>query len=328
MELPSKLALNISKYKQTKEASLISSILIDFLSSPKLLNHPSRIKFIMIAINEEPKASRCSTPMIYIDRDCAPKAYEEIKNLWISLLDEHHYDPEIVIGTTFFLQGEDKEQSLELIEAALKNSPNHHKLAIHASKFCDNAEDKLKLLLKAEQLGSKQPNLDVWIAKMALEVQKYKLASTYAAKLLSLAETINATHKDNLFIDGNGMGLFKKALEVTGNRANAQELTSDISKYNNHIHWANSILGLIALNDNNNEVALAHLKKSGNVRGNPRLNSYGPCMDLVKKLITIGYFDEAIEYITSCNNFWKKDEFSSWVEALRAKKTPNLPFTQ
>ncbi len=74
--------------------------------------------------------------------------------------------------------------------------------------------------------------------------------------------------------------------------------------YGNVIHEANTLLGRIALKDDNLENAKAYLIRSGNTPGSPQLNSYGPSFILARALLEKGEKDVVLEYLNLVAVFW------------------------
>jgi hypothetical protein len=77
--------------------------------------------------------------------------------------------------------------------------------------------------------------------------------------------------------------------------------------YGNAIHNGNTILGLVALYDDDLEAAKRYFIQSGQTPGSPQLDTYGPNMLLAKELIERGHKDIVLEYFQLCSKFWDDD---------------------
>jgi hypothetical protein len=87
--------------------------------------------------------------------------------------------------------------------------------------------------------------------------------------------------------------------------------------YGNAIHFGNTVLGLLALVDDDTCVAIEHLRKSGETSGSPQLNSFGPTMHLARELMRKGESAAVAEYLEQCRRFWKMG--SAWLDIWQEK---------
>ncbi len=90
------------------------------------------------------------------------------------------------------------------------------------------------------------------------------------------------------------------------------------------IHKANMALGNIAFDKGDIESAKSYLIASAKVKGSPTLISFGPNMLLAKKLLQKGEKQAVIDYLTLCENFWKKDILEGWKKEISDNKVPNF----
>lgn len=74
--------------------------------------------------------------------------------------------------------------------------------------------------------------------------------------------------------------------------------------YGNVIHEANTILGHVALRQDDLDKAKSYLIKSGNTPGSPQLNSFGPSFILAKELLKKDQKDVVLEYFDLVAVFW------------------------
>ena len=64
------------------------------------------------------------------------------------------------------------------------------------------------------------------------------------------------------------------------------------------------MLGRIALAEGDVAVAKKRLLAFADSKGSPRMNSFGPNMQLAKDLLARGEDDTVIEYFERCGKFW------------------------
>lgn len=96
--------------------------------------------------------------------------------------------------------------------------------------------------------------------------------------------------------------------------------------YGNALHIGHTVLGLLALRDNDIKSAIHHLHASGETPGSPQLGSFGPTMQLAKELLRSGQVAPVMEYLTQCRVFWKMGEtwLSLWERVIHEGRVPNF----
>ena len=87
--------------------------------------------------------------------------------------------------------------------------------------------------------------------------------------------------------------------------------------YGNAIHYGHTVLGLLAIQDDNLERAIAELHEAGNTPGSPQLNSFGPRMHLARELLRHGKYQAVLHYLQQCGQFWKMG--SKWLSIWERK---------
>ena len=109
-------------------------------------------------------------------------------------------------------------------------------------------------------------------------------------------------------------------------------ISSEIYKkswnYGNAIHYANIVLGRVAVLNGDIASAKKFLFLSGNIEGSPQLNSFGPNMTLAQELLTKGEKDSVLNYFDACLNFWKmwnaKPTILKWKAAVNKGDPPDF----
>jgi tetratricopeptide (TPR) repeat protein len=122
------------------------------------------------------------------------------------------------------------------------------------------------------------------------------------------------------------LGNFERAREFA---EKALVLSSSFQKnwnYGNALNYAHSVLGLLALEEGDIDVAIEELSKAGATPGSPQLNSFGPTMHLAKRLLQRGQSDAVIAYFEQCRSFWKLGEvwLDIWTAKVQAGGVPNF----
>ena len=94
----------------------------------------------------------------------------------------------------------------------------------------------------------------------------------------------------------------------------------------NALNGGHTVLGLLALKDGNIERAIEELYSSGDVRGSPQLNSFGPSMQLARELLLCGKTAEVLEFFSRCRQFWTFGELwlDIWTRKVKRGHVPNF----
>jgi hypothetical protein len=94
----------------------------------------------------------------------------------------------------------------------------------------------------------------------------------------------------------------------------------------NALHAGHTVLGLIALQKRCMPEAIEALHASGAVRGSPQLGSFGPTMQLARKLLEEGESESVLAYFEQCRSFWKCGSLwlSIWEKKVKRGAMPNF----
>lgn len=111
--------------------------------------------------------------------------------------------------------------------------------------------------------------------------------------------------------------------------------------YGNVIFQANTVLGRVALRENNLEKAGEYLIRSGKTPGSPQLNSFGPSFVLARELLEKGQKETVIAYLDLVAVFWANPDktlpkykkwteekallLTKWKQEIRDGRTPPDP---
>jgi hypothetical protein len=96
--------------------------------------------------------------------------------------------------------------------------------------------------------------------------------------------------------------------------------------YGNALHDGHTVLGRLALRQDDIAKAREQLLASARTPGSPQLGSFGPTMRLAKELLEKGEKDAVIEYLTLCRSFWTTGgtSLAAWSQAVRDGRTPDF----
>ena len=103
------------------------------------------------------------------------------------------------------------------------------------------------------------------------------------------------------------------ALEILGsNTASIRDLR----------HWANVVIGRVALVDDDTEKAGEHLLAAGRALTSP--SASGPNMLLARELLERGEREVGLAYFELCAPFWDGDPLDEWAAAVREGQIPDF----
>jgi len=87
----------------------------------------------------------------------------------------------------------------------------------------------------------------------------------------------------------------------------------------NVAHDANSVLGLVALQEGRTEEAKRYLLKAGATPGSPQVDNFGPPMLLARRLTEKGEIAAVLTYLDLVSKSWERTELSpDWKKGLTA----------
>ncbi len=106
----------------------------------------------------------------------------------------------------------------------------------------------------------------------------------------------------------------------------AAERNRHSKNYGNAVHQANIVLGLIALERQEVELAEQYLLAAARTPGSSQLKGMGPNMLLAQKLLESGRRRTVLRYLERCGKFWRLSmgRLWKWKLEIRAGRTPNF----
>ncbi|MCP9237639.1 hypothetical protein [Lewinella sp. JB7] len=98
------------------------------------------------------------------------------------------------------------------------------------------------------------------------------------------------------------------------------------NSFGNAVHQANTILGLLALEENRIDHAVEYLNAAASTPGSSQLRGFGPNMLLAQKLLVAGRTRAVLRYLDRCGKFWKLSfgRLWLWKVAIRSGRVPDF----
>ena len=97
--------------------------------------------------------------------------------------------------------------------------------------------------------------------------------------------------------------------------------------YGNAIHYAHIVMGRLALQEGDLEMAKCYLLEAGRTPGSPQLNDYGPDMTLADELLKVRESPAVLAYFDECERFWMNREnnrLEEWRTAVLQGRRPDF----
>jgi tetratricopeptide (TPR) repeat protein len=155
------------------------------------------------------------------------------------------------------------------------------------------------------------------VARAPAALEEMDAAKTEAEFFSSLpGATLAAMHLER----------YAQAEELANENLRLAPSYKDNWNYGNAIHAAHTVLGLVALQNGNVQLAIGELKKSGETPGSPQLDTFGPSMQLAKALLQRGETATVLGYLQQCRTFWVMGTvwLDIWEDKINSGHIPNF----
>lgn len=313
--------------EQLQSAPTSKQLLEQFLSAaltPTLITDPRRIEHIVTYVRLYPRSyfSRC--PFVSIHPERAAEGFRRVELEWLAHLHRDPSDAEIARGLALLVAESDPLRALGILHSVETANPHNAELYVDMGRIPQPPAGRLAAFRRARELGATQPNLLVWIAGSALDAGDLETAEQAGQELLALVAEARAMWGEQLDFPERGRELWAKASVQFSPRSAARELTSAISDHANRKHWGHTVLGVIAVRRGDIDLATRHLAASASIVGEPRVSSYGPSFRLARELVAHGQWEAVESFIAACRAFWNGVEMDTWIDDLKARKTPEF----
>jgi tetratricopeptide (TPR) repeat protein len=255
-------------------------------------NNSARLKHVLWLIQHRPDCPILGTPFTTINAASQPESFKEARGLWLLHLEIQSRNTSMLGRCSDFFLFDDTQLSEELlmrareIEPTLPDWPKKlaHFLGLRRTPDGSRLKDALSMIREA-------------VEKETDRHRRFYLLDDLA--------TISFNAGD---LDG-AKAAARKVLSVAKNYKNDWN-------YGNAIYYGHSVLGRVALSEDQIESAKRHLLQAGATPGSPQLNSFGPPMDLAQELLQRGERDTVIQFLRLCQKFWKRKILNKWIERL------------
>lgn len=229
----------------------------------------------------------------------------------------------------------DRKELLPLLLAAQKKRPQMTGLWCHLISMTCGSPDRPGRPLSEEEQDFYREN----IACLQEALQTAQAAIREDPKLEDSEVALNwlrhALARAMLVVNGDPDTTKRLAEEMLRGNVDPESWN-----HGNVIHKANTILGRVALREDDLEGAKTHLLESAKTRGSPQLNSFGPSFTLASELLEKGQQEAVLEYLDLVGKFWATESpdgralhnrlarehgelLSEWKDQIRAGKTPD-----
>lgn len=262
---------------------------------------------ILWLIEHAPGSKAAGLPEAHIDQHIDPIHYEEAVHAWNRQIAEHPDDVKVLSNASAFLQLGNPKKAEELLLRVRQLEPENPVWAERLGRFYS--------LLSRRSSALHFPNAPT------LALQFYEKA------LLETADEFKQFHIRTSLTEAAITAMsFDKA------HASAEELLRvaanfrDDWNYGNALYTANSVLGMLSLQEEDVDAAEKYLLAAGDTPGSPQLNSFGPKLELAAELLKLGRRDAVIQFLEKISRFWKSraSRLAGWIDEIREGKNPQL----
>jgi len=272
-------------------------------------NETERKQLVLWVIENRPASYLASMP--YAQIYYGQVGYEEAKKLWLAKVKSQPKDAAILKNAANYLSASgssERDLARELLNRGKELSPD--------DSYWDETLGRGYLLQAEYELTEEEEkrqaastalkHLQLAMAEMARPNRFYQLSGIAKAALLAA---------ENKYAKKYAMELLSMAPEFEKNW-----------NYGNAIHDGNLILGRLAFDSGEIEVAKGYLAEAGKTPGSPQLNSFGPSFELAESLLEKGEKKAVIGYLKACAVFWKddSDRIEQWIILIENGKKPAL----
>ncbi|MEY2932515.1 MAG: hypothetical protein RL033_3264, partial [Pseudomonadota bacterium] len=169
-----------------------------------------------------------------------------------------------------------------------------------------------------------QPNLLVWIGRVAVDAKRSDVVYGIGCELLTRANQTRDTVQSPIGWEETGQGAWKRIRAALEQSPERSQLIDALSQYANDTHWAHTFLGLIAAEEGQLLEAGRHLLNSSRVWGEPRVSSYGPSFLLAQKLCESRQWKDVEQFLVACKDIWDDEILDAWIKEVGNEHIPDF----
>jgi hypothetical protein len=257
-------------------------------------------KHVLWIIKNRPEAEVAGTPYCQLNAILDANGYHEAKQLWSDQTKAHAKDSAILGHAAQFL-------------------------------FLNDRTEAETLLKQAKSLEAKNPKWSDQLAHLyAMRRDKDGAAKAWAeyerAQSIDDDEMSRFHRLSELAKSAYDAGELQKAAKYADESLKARAKYYPGSGDGNSVHYANIVLGRIALKRGDAKHAGEFLLKAGQTPGSPNLDSFGPNMSLAKELLEAGEKETVLQYFELCRKFWTShgEILDDWTKEVKAGQIPEF----
>ena len=283
--------------------------LLGYYWSHRRTEQDAHAEHLLWFIENAPESPALQGPWGAISAERNPEGYNQAKAAWLQQIREAPLSVAVLRPAADFFRWTDAEFSAELLERgeALEPSSPHWAQQLGFLRWHD-AYDPIE---GSDAAGVSRALADFERAHQLADAQGGGYLLTELGKTAFVAGDLDkARHYAEQMLEDLPRPTWDSDGWDAGNR----------------VHYANLILGRIALAEGDLAKAGVHLIAAGQTQGSPQLNSFGPDMALAKRLLDRGAAQTVTAYLELCLDFWEsgQDELKDWIVLIEAGRTPDF----
>lgn len=273
----------------------------------------TRTRHSFWVVENHPESGLAGEPVVFFHYSMEPDAYRRLKKLWDRQTRRFKDNPAVLGNAAAYMlmrDSPDRAQGRELMGRAKALDPSNPRWPERlASHYLDEALH-----------GPQTPRRAVQ-GMASLAYEEY-------ARYLRLEKNAE-TRFNNLprIADAAWLGAWKPETESLAREmlASATNYTSSWA-YGNAVHAGHFYLGVLAFARGDLDEAGRELLLSGETKGSPNLDSYGPRLELARALLSKGKIAVVVDYLTACGRFWKsgRSDLDRWKREIADHGTSKL----
>lgn len=164
-----------------------------------------------------------------------------IEALWSRLRNEHADDPDLALGHAALVARHDRGRSAEILRASIALLPESAALWTELGRVAPEPSEQLAALQKARALGSTQPNLLVWIGRLAADAGRSDEVYEIGHELMARANQTRATIQPPIAWTDTGRAAWTRIRSALEDAPDREQLFA-LGQYANDLHWRTPFL--------------------------------------------------------------------------------------